>query len=176
MENFFLWYVMTFSIIKSLGAYQLLTILFAQGCLEPQFFKIFVEKLGLQSNEIAHQFDRDQWPEMKRKFESTLKTKTRDEWAKIFEGTDACTFPILSFDEAQKHKHNLARNSFAASADVEGGFEPIPAPRLSRTPGLLPRKSPEAGGNTFEVLQEYGFSKAEISKFVEEMAIGTSKL
>ncbi len=100
----------------------------------------------MSHEELPQQFDRDGWPRMRAKFEKAISQKTRDEWAMIFEGSDSCVFPVLSFKEAQQNKHNQLREIFAPSGDIDGALEPMPAPKLLRTPGLLPRKSPEPGG------------------------------
>jgi len=68
---------------------------------------------------------------------SLTTARTRDEWADIFYGTDACCVPVLNIEEAAAHPHNVARGSFAPTPGREGKFEPAPAPKLSRTPGHL---------------------------------------
>lgn len=146
------------------------------GCIEPQFFKVFIEKLGFTKQDLPRQSDRKNWPTMREKFTNVIATKTRDEWGDIFYGTDACAFPILSFEEAQNLNHNKLRNSFGPSADVEGKVEPMPAPKLSRTPGHSPRKSPQAGADAEKVLAEYGFSASDVTKFIAAKTVGNAKL
>ena len=81
-------------------------------CIEPQFYEQFLKGMGLSNAEgLPHQHDKESWPWMEARFASIFKTKTRDEWEKIFEGTDACTWPVLTASEAAMHPHNVARGS-----------------------------------------------------------------
>ena len=130
----------------------------------------------MSHEELPQQFDRDGWPRMRAKFEKAISQKTRDEWAMIFEGSDSCVFPVLSFKEAQQNKHNQLREIFAPSGDIDGALEPMPAPKLLRTPGLLPRKSPEPGAHSEEILTDFGFHKSDVAKLIKNMVVGSSKL
>ena len=79
---------------------------------------------------------------MKERFAAIFKTKTRDEWSAIFDGTDACVAPVLSPWEAHEHPHNVARSTFI---EVDGAVQPAPAPRFSRTPSVVSsRRRPRA--------------------------------
>lgn len=73
----------------------------AIGALEPQFFAALIEGLGLDKRWNQRRYDRAHWPEMKQKFESTFKSKTRTEWEQVFDGTDACCTPILDYSELE---------------------------------------------------------------------------
>ncbi|MGL6236604.1 MAG: CaiB/BaiF CoA transferase family protein [Segniliparus sp.] len=106
----------------------------AVGAIEPQFYAQLLAGLGLQADDLPFQLDKSSWPELSKTFAGIFQTKTRDEWAAIFENTDACTTPVLSFAEAPKHPHMAAR---ANLLDVDGTTLPAPAPRFSRTPGEL---------------------------------------
>ena len=79
---------------------------------------------------------------MKERFTAIFKSKTRDEWTAVFDGTDACVVPVLSPWEAHEHPHNVARSTFI---EVEGAVQPAPAPRFSRTPSAVskPPSPPE---------------------------------
>ena len=103
------------------------------------------------------------------RFESVFKTKTRDEWCEIMEGSDVCFAPVLTFNEAPNHPHNRARKTFV---DVEGVFQPNPAPRFSRTPGSVKGSAPGYGQNTRDGLLEWGFREAEIDSLEEENIVG----
>ena len=83
---------------------------------------------------LPAQMDRDHWPAMKRRFAAVFRTKTRDEWAAIFDGTDACVEPVLSPWEAHVHPHNVARSTFI---EVDGVVQPAPAPQFCRTPSAV---------------------------------------
>jgi alpha-methylacyl-CoA racemase len=131
------------------------------GSIEPQFYALLLEKTGLKGQELPAQMDRAKWPEMKQKFTEVFKTKTRDEWCAIMEGTDICFAPVLTMNEAPHHHHAKARNGYV---DVAGFMQPAPAPRFSRTPGSVKGPAPKRGVNTEEVLRESGFSAGEIKE------------
>ena len=78
--------------------------------------------------------DRKAWPALKQKLVDVFKTKTRDEWCTIMEGTDVCFAPILTMAEAPAHPHNAAREIFVTR---HGVIQPAPAPRFSRTPSAI---------------------------------------
>ncbi|HEX2316474.1 MAG TPA: CaiB/BaiF CoA-transferase family protein [Thermomonospora sp.] len=107
----------------------------AVGALEPDFYREFVSRLGVDVTGWPDQNDRDSWPELRRLIASALAAKTRAEWAAIYEGTDACVTPVLSFDEAAAHPHNAGRRLFER---VGGVLHPSPAPRFGRTPARRP--------------------------------------
>jgi alpha-methylacyl-CoA racemase len=109
----------------------------AVGCLEPQFYAAFLAGLGLSGADLPAQYDQAGWPELRERFASIIAGRTRDEWAEVFAGTDACVTPVLSLDEAPSHPHNLARETFVRDPGT-GAWAPAIAPRLSRTPGSRP--------------------------------------
>ncbi|KAM4709839.1 alpha-methylacyl-CoA racemase [Discoglossus pictus] len=134
----------------------------AVGAIEPQFYKQLLKGLDLDHSSLPNQLSFSDWPEVKKIFEAKFRVKTQEEWCQIFDGTDACVTPILSFDEVAVHQHNKARGSFISNN--EGDISPRPAPLLSRTPAdPASRSDPFVGEHTDEVLTEYGLSKAEIS-------------
>ena len=103
------------------------------------------------------------WPVLRERFTKAFLSKTRDEWCAVFEGSDACFAPVLSFSEARAHPHNVARKAFV---EVSGVPQPAPAPRFSRTPGAVSRKPPERGEGGREALAEWGFSEADLKGLV----------
>jgi alpha-methylacyl-CoA racemase len=105
----------------------------AVGALEPQFFAELLAKLAIDAEEFP-QYDREKWPAMVARFEAVFASKTRDEWAAHFEGSDACAAPVLSIAEAPHHHHNQARQTFAEHGGI---MQPMPAPRFSETPGAI---------------------------------------
>jgi alpha-methylacyl-CoA racemase len=107
----------------------------AVGALEPPFYAALLAGLGLQDEDLPAQHDRDGWPVLRRRFSAVFATRTRDEWADVFAGTDACVAPVLAPGEAAGHPHHRARNSFV---DVGGIVQPAPAPRFGRTPSAVP--------------------------------------
>jgi alpha-methylacyl-CoA racemase len=107
----------------------------AIGPLEPQFFKKLCELCGLDESLCAEQMDRARWPLMKLRLADVFRTRTRDEWCELLEGSDACFAPVLDWDEAPEHPHNKARGTFVA---LDGVVQPAPAPRFSRTANATP--------------------------------------
>jgi alpha-methylacyl-CoA racemase len=102
----------------------------AVGALEPQFYAALLRGLGLADEKLPAQYDRDGWPMLRARFAEMFATRSRDDWAAHFEGTDACVAPVLSFAEAPRHPHLTARQTFI---EVDGVVQPAPAPRFSRT-------------------------------------------
>ena len=138
--------------------------------IEAKFYDLLLEKTGIKGQEnLPAQFDKTQWPEMHVRFEAVFKTKTRDEWCEIMEGSDVCFAPVLTFNEAPDHPHNKARGTFV---DVEGVLQPNPAPRFSRTPGSVKGAAPDYGQNTGDGLLEWGFGAPEIDELMKENVVG----
>lgn len=104
------------------------------GPLEPKFFNEFAKKLGLKESLIQAHLKKELWPELRNELTTIFKSKTRDDWAKFFEGSDACVAPILSMSEADQHEHNQYRQSIV---QIDGVKQPAPAPRFSRTPSVI---------------------------------------
>jgi alpha-methylacyl-CoA racemase len=132
----------------------------AVGAIEPQFYAELLARLGLEGDpRFAAQLDREGWPAMKGGFEAVFKERTRDEWTKIFEGSDACVAPVLSALEAPSHPHNAVRSTFTT---VAGALQPSPAPRFSRTPAEIARPPAAPGAHTDEVLRDWGFGESDV--------------
>jgi alpha-methylacyl-CoA racemase len=104
------------------------------GSIEPQFYALLRQHAGLTDADFDAQMDRKAWPALKEKLTTVFKSKTREDWCKIMEGTDICFAPILTMAEAPKHPHNVARNIFV---ERHGVTQPAPAPRFSRTPSAI---------------------------------------
>lgn len=132
----------------------------AVGAIEPQFYADLLERVGLDSAELPPQMASASWPVIKEQFRTVFKTKTRDEWCDLLEGTDACFAPVLALDEVYEHPHHRARASFI---EVDGIRQPAPAPRFDRTPSTVARPPPIAGEHTDEALSDWGFDEAEIA-------------
>jgi alpha-methylacyl-CoA racemase len=129
------------------------------GAIEPQFYAIFLKLVGLDDEPLDEQDNKSRWPALKERLRTTFRTRTRDEWCQIFEGTDACFAPVLSLAEAPRHPHNVARGTFVEHAGV---VQPAPGPRFSRTPGAISRPAAHIGEHTDEVLREAGFDETRI--------------
>jgi len=138
------------------------------GALEPQFYAIMLDKLGLTADDFPHQHDRAQWPAAKEKIAGIWKTRTRAEWCEIFEGSDACFAPVLSMSEAPEHPHLQARKTFV---ERDGLVQAAPSPRFSRTPGEIQGPPVNPGEHTQEALQTWGLSDEEIQSLRGAQAI-----
>lgn len=125
----------------------------AVGSLEPQFFALLLELLGIAADEVGEQYDRSRWPELRERLTRTFASRTRDEWASTFEGTDACVSPVLTFGEAVLHPHLAERGTLPT---VDGVTQAAPTPRFSRSEQTM-RPPPPGKGSTplGEVLDEW---------------------
>ena len=141
----------------------------AVGAIEGQFYAELIKGLGLADDpDLPHQMDRSQWGAMKQRFADLFRTKTRDEWWVVFEGTDACVAPVLSPEEAIAQPHIAARSTIV---EEWGVHQPAPAPRFSRTTATLRRPPSAPGADTDEGLAAWGFSSDQIAKLREAGAI-----
>jgi alpha-methylacyl-CoA racemase len=119
----------------------------AIGAIEPQFQQALFKGLALSPD-----VTRDE-------IAAVIASRTRDEWAAHFAGTDACVAPVLDLEEAPVHPHNIARRTFL---DIGGVFQPAPSPRYSATPLDRPDPPPEEGEDGAAILHELGYSTSEI--------------
>lgn len=120
------------------------------GPLEPRFFAPFLDRLGV--TEKVDQHDRSTWPRARRLIADAFASRSRDEWAEIFDGRDCCVTPVLSMTEAPTAAHLRARGTFVQQ---HGVTQPAPAPRFSETPPELGRGPSTPGEHTDEVLAEW---------------------
>ncbi|WP_433189928.1 CaiB/BaiF CoA transferase family protein [Actinoallomurus sp. CA-150999] len=123
----------------------------AVGAIEPRFFAELVRLLAL--DDPPPQDDRSRWPELRAALAAAFRRRTREEWTKVFAGTDACVAPILSFAEAADHPQLAARGTLVTR---DGVLQPAPAPRFSRTPGRIGPAAPAAGAHSREVFEDWG--------------------
>jgi alpha-methylacyl-CoA racemase len=129
----------------------------AVGAIEPQFFRALLDKLDLDATDWPRE-DPRLWPAMAAKFEAVFKSRDRDAWENLFEGSDACVTPVLSFEEAIRHPHHQARGAYATIGEVA---QPAPAPRVGpRRP--LPSEPPGVGRDTDAILRSLGRNDEEI--------------
>ncbi|MBR0859245.1 CaiB/BaiF CoA transferase family protein [Bradyrhizobium liaoningense] len=103
------------------------------GSIEPQFYAILRQQADLHDAEFDAQMDPAAWPKLKQKLAAVFKSKTREEWCKIMEGTDVCFAPVLTMTESSQHEHMVSREVFLTR---HGVLQPAPAPRFSRTPSM----------------------------------------
>jgi len=140
------------------------------GSIEPKFYTELLQLSGLEHEELPRQNDKNAWPALKERVAAIFRTKTRDEWCRIMEGSDVCFAPVLSLQEAPQHPHNRQRDTFV---DIDGVVQPAPAPRFSRTPSAIQRPPAQPGEHTEEALRDWGFSTAELEHLQGCGAIGT---
>ena len=138
------------------------------GSLEPQFYELLLEKCGIEDESFDEQLDQEAWPLKRQKMEAIFKTKTRNQWCEILEGTDVCFAPVLDLKEAPDHPHNKERNTFV---NFEGITQPAPAPRFSRTQGTIQSSANLTGENSEEILEKWGFTSDQISNLRENCVI-----
>ena len=131
------------------------------AAVEAKFYGELVERMGLARDSLPRQHDRKHWPELRARFAETFKSRTRDEWCKLLEGSDACFAPVLDLVECQSHAHIAARN---IHQNIDGVINPAPAPRFSRTPGGIAHPATTAGADTFAVLERWGFGRQEMER------------
>jgi len=141
----------------------------AVGSLEPQFYAALLQGLGIaEEDDLPVDME-----DLKRKISEVFLTRTRDEWATVFEEIDACVTPVLELDEAKTWQHHVERGAFAKSQ--QGQLDPIPAPRLlSSMPdpsSIVSRRCPVQGEDTREVLAEIGFGAAAVEDLIEKGAV-----
>jgi len=141
----------------------------AIGAIEKKFFDMTMDKLGIDARQWEDHHDKSGWPEMARQIGAAFLRGARSEWCEIFEGTDACVSPVLNFEEATSHHHNVARNNLL---DFDGFHQPAPAPVFSKTPGAIQCAPPEFGAHTETALAEWGLSKEDIAELSRQKAIG----
>ncbi|MBA3028293.1 MAG: CoA transferase [Desulfobacteraceae bacterium] len=138
------------------------------GSIEPQFYQLLLKLAKIDDPDFAYQQNREKWPELKEKITRIFKTKTREEWCKIMEGSDVCFAPVLSMEEALQHPHNIARSTFI---EVDGVSQPAPAPRFSRTVAEISGPPPLAGEHNETALLDWGLSKDEIQSLLNKEAL-----
>jgi alpha-methylacyl-CoA racemase len=144
----------------------------AVGALEGPFYRQLLEGLGFADADVPSRSDEANWPALKARFAAAFRTRTRDEWAEVFVGTDACVAPVLGLAEAPQHPHNRVRGTFV---DHGGTIQPAPAPRFGRTPTRLGRTPPAPGDDTDEVLAEAGYGQDDVDRLVAAGAVSRSE-
>jgi alpha-methylacyl-CoA racemase len=142
----------------------------AVGAIEKRFYAQLIERLGLGDQGLPKQHDRKGWPQLREAFTKAIGARTRAEWERTFEGSDACVGPVLALSEVEGHPHNKARGTFTTH---DGVLQPAPAPRFSRTTAELGAPPNPRGADTEEVLSDWGFSPAEIDMLKKAGVIGS---
>ncbi|WP_174248514.1 CaiB/BaiF CoA transferase family protein [Streptomyces hundungensis] len=123
----------------------------AVGSLEQRFYDEFVRLLGIEDEAPARK-DLARWPALRTTIADRFRTRTREEWTAVFEGSDACVAPVLSLKEAPHHPHLAARATFTGHGGIT---QPAPAPRFSATPGSIRRPPALPGADTADVARDW---------------------
>ena len=123
------------------------------GAIEPKFYADLLTALGITDPAYLEYLTPEKWPGFRVEFARRFKEKTRSQWGEIFSKLDACYAPVLTWADAPRHPHNVARGTFV---EADGVLQPAPAPRLSATPGSIERAPPSEGQDTNDILAELG--------------------
>ncbi len=135
---------------------------------EKRFYDDLLARIGLSAASLPKQNDPRGWEQIRGRFAEIFKSRTRAEWCETLEGTDACFAPVLTMDECRAHPHTVERQMFV---EVDGVFNPMPAPRFSRTASHLDRPPPQIGADTDQALLDWGLSAERIRSLKDAQAI-----
>lgn len=139
------------------------------GSIEPQFYALLLEKTGSRDQLTKSQMDRVAWPEMKQMLSEVFARKSREQWCELLENTDVCFAPVLSLEEAPRHPHNIARETFVEMAGI---MTPAPAPRFSATPGRIQSPPLPVGQGAMETLGAWGICAAKAEQLMANGVVG----
>ena len=130
------------------------------GSIEPQFYAQLLERTGADTERFAAQYDYARWPELHVELTKIFKTKTRDEWCKVMQGSDVCFAPVLDINEAPDHPHNKARDAYVT---LDGIVQHAPSPRFSRTIAAISHGMHQPGADGESLLTDAGYSPDQIA-------------
>ena len=142
----------------------------AVGCLEPQFFKLMLDTLEIDPESYGHQHDPSKRAAQHNLLEITFAAKTRDEWASIFDGLDACVTPVLDYEEAASHPQNIARGGLK---NLGGLTHPRTIPIFGSRHKEPDFKISDSGADTENILLEAGISSQELSRLISRNVVFT---
>jgi len=131
----------------------------ALGAIEQRFHDVLLERLGLPKSDFADRWDPQSWARLRAYLRAHFRSRTRKQWCELLEGSDACVTPVLDLDEAPQHPHNGARATFLLA---DGGVQPAPAPRFSRSACCIQRPPPAVGQHSAEILRDWGIGTEAI--------------
>jgi alpha-methylacyl-CoA racemase len=134
------------------------------GGIEAPFYADMLKGLGLDGDDLPDQLDESAWPAMRQKVAERVRSRTRDEWVKVFADLDACFAPVLAPLEAFAQPHHVARGTFT---EVGGLTQVAPVPRFSRTPGQVARPGSHPGQHTSEMLSSWGFDEGAVGDLLD---------
>lgn len=128
---------------------------------EERFYRELLSKLGLADTALPDRLDRSGWPTLRDVFARTFKSKTQAEWITLLHGSDVCFAPVLTPTEALADPHLNHRHTFC---QIAGVTQPAPAPRFSRTPGIIKSPPAPAGAGMHAALADWGFDPEAIER------------
>jgi alpha-methylacyl-CoA racemase len=132
------------------------------GAMEEKFYDLLLSKLGLEDDEnMRPHTDRSRWDYQRERFAACFKTRSRDEWCTLLEGTDTCFAPVLTMEEASNHPHLKARQTYI---DLNGVNQPAPNPRFSASRPEQSLPPAALGQHSCEVLADWGILPERIDK------------
>jgi len=148
------------------------------AAIEPDFYRLLIDKLGLPEDEflpfgfggLDRSTDASAWDALQTRLEQIFASRSREEWCELLEGSDVCFAPVLALSEAPDHPHNRTRGTFIEVGGIE---QSAPAPRFSRTSAGVPAAAAIPGADTRQVLEEAGFSAADIDALASAGAVPT---
>jgi alpha-methylacyl-CoA racemase len=141
----------------------------AVGALEPKFWAVLLDTLGLDPATVASPYDPAAHAELTDLLGAIFAGRSRDEWAALFEPLDACVAPVLTLAEAPRHPHNAARGSYVEVAGVTVG---APTPRFGASASEPAGAPPRPGADTDTLLTELGYSARRRSQLRADRIIG----
>lgn len=136
--------------------------------IEPQFYAQLLELAGAADPAFDAQMDKTRWPELKERFAALFRTRTRDQWCALMDGTDVCFAPVLDLAEAPGHAHNRARATFI---EIDGVTQPAPAPRFSRTAPEAGAAPAAPGQHSAAILADWGWPAEAIAELERQRVI-----
>ena len=140
----------------------------AVGCLETKFFNIMLSCLNIDKVSFGSQHDKGLWAKQNKTLEDLFFMKTRDEWSIIFNDTDACVTPVLSYTEAASHPQNVNRSNLI---DIDGFIQTGPAPRFSNSDANIDFSIPKSGADTRSILKEIGYNESLIDELTSQLIV-----
>ena len=138
------------------------------GSIEPPFYTLLLQLCGIDDPAFQAQMDIHRWPMLKNRLADIFRMKTRAQWCTLMEGSDVCFAPVLDWDEAPLHPHNVARGTFIT---VDGVVQPAPAPRFSRSVPPMPTAPAEKGAHSQAILRDWGIADEHIRSLRDYGAI-----
>jgi len=121
-------------------------------CLEPRFYKVFLDKLGVGGlAELKEHFDQSQWSKQSGKLLSIFCTTTPEEWLGIFANSDPCVAPVLSPEQAM---HELFMQSRGVWVEKDGVLQSAAALRFSTESPWVAKTSPKRDQHRQAILDE----------------------